>query len=45
MNAGAGRWPLLAEAMGIALLAVLLAGALPAWRGGQLSRVDALRHD
>ncbi len=39
------RWPLLAEAMGIALLAGLIAGALPAWRGGQLSPVDALRHD
>jgi len=39
------RWPLLAEAMGIAMLAGLIAGALPAWRGGQLSPVDALRHD
>jgi putative ABC transport system permease protein len=39
------RWPLLAQAMGIAILAGLIAGALPAWRGGQLSPVDALRHD
>jgi putative ABC transport system permease protein len=38
-------WPLLAQAMGIALLAGLIAGALPAWRAGQLSPVDALRHD
>lgn len=39
------RWPLLAEAMGIAILAGLIAGALPAWRGGQLVPVDALRHE
>ncbi len=39
------RWPLLAEAIGIAALAGLIAGALPAWRAGQLSPVDALRHD
>jgi len=38
-------WPLLVEAMGIAVLAGLLAGALPAWRGARLSPVDALRHD
>jgi putative ABC transport system permease protein len=38
-------WPLLAQAMGIALLAGLIAGAVPAWRAGQLSPVDALRHD
>jgi putative ABC transport system permease protein len=37
--------PLLAEALGIAVLAGLLAGALPAWRGAQLSPVEALRHD
>jgi len=39
------RWPLLAEAMGIAVIAGLIAGAFPAWRAGQLSPVDALRHD
>ncbi len=38
-------WPLVAEAMGIALLAGLVAGAVPAWRAGKLSPVDALRHD
>jgi putative ABC transport system permease protein len=38
-------WRLLVEAMGIAMLAGLIAGALPAWRAGQLSPVDALRHD
>ena len=37
--------PLLAEAVGIAVFAGLVAGALPAWRAGQLSPVDALRHD
>jgi putative ABC transport system permease protein len=37
--------PLLAEALGIAFLAGLIAGALPAWRGAQLSPVEALRHD
>jgi len=37
--------PLLGEAMGIAILAGLAAGALPAWRGAQLSPVEALRHD
>jgi putative ABC transport system permease protein len=31
--------------VGIAVLAGLIAGALPAWRAGQLSPVDALRHD
>ena len=36
---------LLAEALGIAVLAGLLAGALPAWRGAKLSPVEALRHD
>ncbi len=39
------QWQLPAEAVGIAVLAGLLAGALPAWRAGQLSPVDALRHD
>ena len=39
------HWPLLAEALGIAILSGLIAGALPAWRAGQLSPVDALRHD
>lgn len=38
-------WPLLAEAMVIAVLAGVIAGAVPAWRAGQLSPVDALRHD
>ncbi|MGB6746285.1 MAG: ABC transporter permease [Terracidiphilus sp.] len=37
--------PLLAEALGIAILAGLAAGALPAWRGAKLSPVEALRHD
>jgi putative ABC transport system permease protein len=37
--------PLLAEAMGIAVLAGLIAGALPAWRGARISPVEALRHD
>jgi putative ABC transport system permease protein len=36
---------LLAEALGIAVLAGLAAGAVPAWRGAQLSPVEALRHD
>jgi putative ABC transport system permease protein len=38
-------WQLLPEALGIATLAGLAAGALPAWRGAQLSPVEALRHD
>ena len=37
--------PLLAETLGIALLAGLIAGAVPAWRGAQLSPVEALRCD
>ena len=37
--------PLLAEALGIAILAGLAAGALPAWRGAKLSPVEALHHD
>jgi putative ABC transport system permease protein len=37
--------PLLAEALGISILAGLVAGAFPAWRGAQLSPVEALRHD
>jgi putative ABC transport system permease protein len=36
---------LLAKALGIAVLAGLIAGALPAWRAAQLSPVEALRHD
>ena len=36
---------LLLEALGIAVLAGLLAGVLPAWRGARLSPVEALRHD
>ena len=39
------HWQLLTEAIGIAVFAGLIAGALPAWRAGQLSPVDALRHD
>ena len=39
------NWSLVAEGVGIAMLAGLIAGALPAWRAGQLSPVDALRHD
>ncbi len=38
-------WPLLAQALAIAVVAGLIAGAFPAWRAGQLSPVDALRHD
>ncbi len=38
-------WPLLVQAMVIALLAGIIAGAVPAWRAGKLSPVDALRHD
>ena len=37
--------PLLAEAMLIAVVSGLIAGAIPAWRGAQLSPVEALRHD
>ena len=37
--------PLLAAALGIAILAGLVAGAMPAWRASQLSPVEALRHD
>ena len=36
---------LLAEALGIAVLAGLIAGALPAWRAAQLSPVAALHHE
>ena len=39
------RWPLLVEAMVIALLSGLIAGVVPAWRAGKLSPVDALYHD
>ena len=35
----------LAEALGIAVLSGLIAGAYPAWRGAHLSPVEALRHD
>lgn len=37
--------PLLAEALGVSVLAGLIAGAVPAWRASQLSPVEALRHD
>jgi putative ABC transport system permease protein len=39
------HWPLLAQAVAIAVVAGLTAGALPAWRAGKLSPVDALRYD
>ncbi len=39
------EWPLVVQAMVIALIAGLIAGAVPAWRAGKLSPVDALRHD
>jgi putative ABC transport system permease protein len=35
----------LLEALGIAVLSGLVAGAIPAWRGAHLSPVEALRHD
>jgi putative ABC transport system permease protein len=39
------EWPLLVQAMVIAVLSGVIAGAVPAWRAGKLSPVDALRHD
>lgn len=39
------EWPLLMQAMVIAVLSGVIAGAVPAWRAGKLSPVDALRHD
>ncbi len=38
-------WPLLLEAMGVAMLSGLIAGAVPAWRAGRLSPMEALQHD
>ena len=35
----------LLEALGIAILSGLVAGAIPAWRGAHLSPVEALRHE
>lgn len=35
----------LLEALGIAVISGLVAGAFPAWRGAHLSPVEALRHD
>jgi len=35
----------LLQALGIAILAGIVAGAIPAWRGAHLSPVEALRHD
>ena len=39
------RWPLLAQALAIAVLTGLIAGALPAWRGARLSPMEALGHE
>lgn len=39
------RWPLIVEAMVIAVLSGLIAGLVPAWRAGKLSPIDALYHD
>jgi len=39
------HWQLLVQAVGIAVFAGLTAGALPAYRAGRLSPVDALRYD
>jgi putative ABC transport system permease protein len=36
---------LLVEALGVSILAGLVAGAIPAWRGAKLSPIEALRHD
>jgi putative ABC transport system permease protein len=33
------------QALGIAVVSGLVAGAFPAWRGAHLSPVEALRHD
>lgn len=38
-------WPLLLQALGLAVLAGLIAGAAPAWRGARLSPIEALHHD
>lgn len=35
----------LLQALGIAILSGVVAGAIPAWRGAHLSPVEALRHD
>jgi putative ABC transport system permease protein len=35
----------LLQALGIAIVSGLVAGAIPAWRGAHLSPVEALRHD
>ena len=37
--------PLAVKALGLSVLAGLIAGAVPAWRGAQLSPVNALRYD
>ena len=44
VSAAFSPW-LLLEALAVSILAGLLAGAIPAWRGAQLSPVEALRHD
>lgn len=38
-------WTLLVEAIGVAILSGLVAGAIPAWRAGRLSPMEALRFE
>ena len=44
VSASLSPWHLL-EALGIAVLSGLVAGAVPAWRGAHLSPVEALHHE
>jgi putative ABC transport system permease protein len=44
VSASVSPWHLL-QALAIAMLSGLAAGAVPAWRGAHLSPVEALRHD